>query len=166
MKNRILIYCLMLIYSHFILGQDKVSNENNFKEKVRKEFNDNYAKCTLSKIKYGITNFHKTTEFWSVCELENKNRIINIDFYVKQTFYQEIYFEVNGKLRYIKEVESYIPKNSFSQASWNVEYFFNNGKMVDLISLGHGKTEDPNWNPDTILKMYKSRIEDLKKMTK
>ncbi len=147
-------------------SQEMVFHESNFKDKVRKEFNSNFSRCIPSKIGNGISAFHNKTEIWSVCNLENGNRIIKIESHNNDTFYQEIYFEANGKLRYAKETKNYMPKNTFSQISWNVEYFFENGKMADLISLGHGKTEDPNWNPDTILKMYKSRIEELKKMMK
>ena len=166
MKKFAIIYWFSLMATHLSFGQEKVLHEINFKENVRKEFNDNYAKCTPSKIENGMSAFHKKTELWSVCIVENGNRILKIESHKKETFYQEIYFEVNGKLRYAKETENYMPKNSFSQVAWNVEYFFENGEMVDLISLGHGKTEGPNWNPDAILKMYKSRIEELKKMIK
>jgi len=34
------------------------------------------------------------------------------------------------------------------------------------ISLGQGKTEDENWNPESIIGMYKNRISELNKMKK
>ena len=34
------------------------------------------------------------------------------------------------------------------------------------ISLGHGKTEDENWNPEAIVEMYEKRISELNKMKK
>jgi len=49
--------------------------------------------------------------------------------------------------------------------SWNCEFYAENGELVALISLGHGKTEDEEWNPDVIFEMYKNRLTELKKIT-
>ena len=57
-----------------------------------------------------------------------------------------------------------MPKNHFAQMSWNCELYIEKGKLISLISLGHGKTEDDNWNPEVIIKMYKTRLTELKKI--
>jgi len=125
---------------------------------------NNYEKRT-SDLNIDISDFNDKTEFWNICNLKNGNRIIKIESHEKETYYQEIYFEKNGELVYAKETENYIPKNHFTQMSWNCEFYAENGELVALISLGHGKTEDEEWNPDVIFEMYKNRLTELKKIT-
>ena len=49
---------------------------------------------------------------------------------------------------------------------WNCEFYIKNGKLIGLISLGHGKTEDDEWNPEIIFQMYKKRIAELSEIKK
>ncbi len=165
MKNYLVIILLIAV-ANLSMGQEKILPDSNYKKRVLQEFKDNYSKCSPSKIVKGISFLHKKQELWSVCKLDTGNRIITIESYKKETYYQEIYFEVNRKLRYAKETEDYMPKNSFTQMPWNVEYFFIKGELVDIISLGHGKTENPSWNPDFIISMYKNRIVEYNKIIK
>ncbi len=50
--------------------------------------------------------------------------------------------------------------------SWNCEFYTENGKLIALMSLGHGKTEDEKWNSDVIFEMYKNRLTELKRIKK
>ena len=111
-----------------------------------------------------VTDFNGKDEFWNICNLENGNRIIQIESHKANTFFQEIYFEKDGELIYALETEKYMPKNKFTQMIWSCEFYANNGKLISLISLGHGKTEDDEWNPEIIFDMYKNRISEIKKM--
>ena len=77
-----------------------------------------------------------------------------------------IYFEKNGELIYAKETQNYMPKNHFTQMAWNCEFYAKNGKLIAIMSLGHGKTEDEEWNPDVIFDMYKNRLTELKRIKK
>jgi len=165
MKKSILIIILVLTVN-FSFAQDDGFQEDYFREKVNLELMDNYSKCYLLTIENGISEFNGKTEFWSVCKLDKGNRIIRIESFENETFYQEVYFELNGKLRYAKETENYNPKNGFAEMKWNCEFFFENGKLMTNISLGHGKTEDENWNPESIIGMYKKRISELNEMKK
>jgi len=165
MKNLFAIVVLILT-SNFILAQDHGFQEDYFREKVNLELMKNYSECQPFWTENGVSEFNGKTEIWSVCKLENGNRIIRIESYENEIFYQEVYFELNGKLRYAKETENYNPKNGFAEMKWNCEFFFENGKLMTNISLGHGKTEDENWNPESIIGMYKNRISEMNKMKK
>ena len=59
-----------------------------------------------------------------------------------------------------------MPKNEFTQMIWNCEFYMKKGKLISLMSLRHGKTEDDKWNPDIIFEMYKNRISEMKRMKK
>ena len=61
-------------------------------------------------------------EFWSICELKNGNRILEIKSHNGGVFYKEIYFESNGDLIYAKEIENFMPKKSLL---FNYSWLFN-----------------------------------------
>lgn len=145
-------------------AQSQKENEEKLRLKINTELDKNISECSFEI--NAITNFNGNIEFWSICNLLNDNRIFKVEFYRKDTYYQEIYFENNGNLIYAKETENYIPKNHFTQMNWNCEFYVKNGKLVSLISLGHGKSEDEEWNPEIIFEMYNKRLLELKKIEK
>ena len=147
-------------------AQDDGFQEDYFREKVNLELSKNYSECHPFWIENGVSEFNGKTEIWSICKLNNGNRIIRIESYQNDIFYQEVYFEQNGILRYAKDTENYTPKNGFSEMKWNCEYFFEKGKLMTYISLGHGKTEEENWNSESIIGIYKKQITELNKMKK
>ena len=53
----------------------------------------------------------------------------------------------NGKLVSAREIirEAYSPADS---SFWSCNYIFKDGKMIDLVSTGHGKSEDDAWDPE------------------
>lgn len=165
MKNLFAI-AILILTSNLIPAQDDGFQEDYLREKVNLELMKNYSECQPILIENGVSVFNGKTEIWSVCKLDNGNRIIRIESYENEIFYQEVYFELNGELRYAKETENYTPKNGFAEIKWNCKFFFENGKLITNISLGHGKTEDENWNPDSIIEMYKKRISELNEMKK
>ncbi len=163
MKQRALISvcCYGALALELVFAQEKVTRQSHFRDKVEKELRVNLAKCIYTDV--AVSEFGDKKEFWSVCSLKNGNRIIKIQSHKKTTYFKEIYFEKKGKLRYAQEKEDYMPVDSFSQVHWGVEYFFKDGKMVDFFSIGHGKTEDPNWDID-ISNTYKKRLKQIKIM--
>lgn len=54
--------------------------------------------------------------------------------------------------------------NKMDSAIWAANYHFENGKLVNLESLGHGKSEDDNWNPQTeVLENLHTTLYDIDK---
>lgn len=150
-----------------ILGcnaQTQGEREEEIRSEINADFDQNRSEC-YAEID-AVTDFNGKTEFWDICELENGNRIIKIESYKGDTFYQEIYFEKNGDLIYAKETEHYMPKNHFMQIAWNCEFYAKNGELIALMSLGHGKTENDEWDAEEIFEMYKNRMAELKKVKK
>ncbi len=138
--------------------------EEKIRLEINTEFDKNISRCSLNVD--AITDFNGKTEFWKICNLGNGSRIIQIESHYEDFYYQEIYFEKNGELIYAKEAEIYLPKNHYAQMTWNCEFYAKSGKLIALISLGHGKTEDEEWNPDVIFEMHKSRLIELVKIKK
>lgn len=145
-------------------AQGQREKEEKLRSEINTEFEQNLSNC------YGdidaVSDFNGKTEFWTICKLKNGNRIIAIKSHEKETYFQEIYFEKNGALIYAKETENFIPKNHFSQLSWSCQFYFKNGALISIMSLGHGKTEDEAWNPEVIFDMYKNRLTELERIKK
>ncbi|GGF69609.1 hypothetical protein SAMN05444281_1026 [Wenyingzhuangia marina] len=143
-------------------------NELEKEEKLRERINTQYL-AELSKCSQNIsavTNFNGKKEFWRICKNDSGKRIIQIDSHEETALYTEVYFEENGELIYAEESIKYMPINHFVLQPWTCQFYTEKGKLVSLMSLGHGKTEDDEWNPEIIFEMYKNRISELKKIAK
>jgi hypothetical protein len=140
--------------------------EREKEEKLRKQINAEYlteiSKCSQNI--NAVTDFNGKTELWRICETDNGKRIIQIESHEKTDFYEEVYFEKNGELIYAEESIKYMPLNSYILQTWTCQFYAKKGKLISLMSLGHGKTEDDEWNPEIIFKMYKKRIIELNKI--
>ncbi len=135
-------------------------------EKLRSEINDQYL-AELSKCSQNVnavTDFNGKTEYWRICETDNGKRIIQIDSHEETVLYEEVYYEQNGELIYAEESIKYMPINHYTLQPWTCQFYAENGKLVSLMSLGHGKTEDDEWNPEIIFEMHKNRIAELNKI--
>lgn len=135
-------------------------------KKIRKEINAQYL-AELSKCWQNVsavTDFNGKTEFWSICTTDNGKRIIQIHSHDETAFYKEVYFEQNDELIYAEESINYMPINYYVLQSWTCQFYAENGKLVSLMSLGHGKTENDEWNPEIIFEMYKKRKTELDKI--
>lgn len=66
----------------------------------------------------------------------------------------EIYALQKGTLIYAFEQVLSDYSNAKNNISWNCEYFFQNGKIADYVSTGHGETEHPEWEPQSILNQW------------
>lgn len=137
-------------------------------EKIRTEINklfleesSNYPQRTDA-----VTDFNGKTEFWRICKTDSGNRIIRIESHEKNELYEEVYFEKNGDLIYAEESIKYMPINHYVVQPWICQFYAEQGKLISLMSLGHGKTEDEEWNPEVIFDMYKKRITELNKIAK
>lgn len=135
-------------------------------EKLRAEINTQYL-AELSKCSQNInavSDFNGKKEFWQICNTINGKRIIQIDSHKENALYEEVYYEQNGELIYAEESIKYIPINHYVLQTWTCQFYTEKGKLISLMSLGHGKTEDDEWNPEIIFEMHKKRIAELNKI--
>ena len=140
--------------------------EREKEEKLREQINTEYL-AELSKCSQNInavTDFNGKTEFWRIYETDNGKRIIQIDSHEKTDLYEEVYYEQNGELIYAEESIKYMPINHYVLQPWTCQFYAEKGKLISLMSLGHGKTERDEWNPEIIFEMFKNRITELNKI--
>ncbi|VAX36670.1 hypothetical protein MNBD_UNCLBAC01-1444 [hydrothermal vent metagenome] len=142
-----------------VLDTTEIEKEEFYRKKINTEFEKEFSECRYSK--NGISNLNGKAEFWKLCEFENGKQIMEIKSHKGVVYYEEIYYSKNGKLIYAEETENYMPKNSFTQMTWKCQFYIKKDSLYTLISLGMGKSEDENWNPDVILSMFKKRMKEL-----
>src|SRR5690606_218520 len=80
--------------------------------------------------------------------------------------YTEIYLLKDGRLVYALEEVKRMRLNHYTQSVWRCEYFIKDDEVIDYSSLGHGKTEDDAWEPESILVQFCKRTADLEKIRK
>ncbi|MFD2561560.1 hypothetical protein [Aquimarina rubra] len=157
----ILFFLLCSIGNGF--SQNHREIERKIRDSIHTEFIKNYSNCSFYS-KNGVTNFNGKTEFWKICELKNGNRIIQVESHAEATYFQEIYFEKKGKLTYARETQNYTPINSFEQMKWNCDFYIQDNRVITTISLGHGKTEDEEWDENMIIAMYAKRVTEIERI--
>ena len=111
-------------------------------------------------------NENGTPQLWHIVEPEEGVRVFTIEWYTGEGYYKEIYFEIDGELVYSMERYNYIPANHFIQVTWYVEYTIKDGEILSYISLGHGKTEMDDWEPESIFEIYEERLAELDGLVK
>lgn len=156
---------LLITIISFNLSQAQEVTQKEKEEKIRSEINSEFSKSfkECGAQVNAVTEYNGKTEFWKICKSKN-TRILIIESHKGTVYNQEIYFEKNGNLIYAKETENFIPKNHFTQMAWNCQYYIENGKILTMTSLGHGKTEEDDWNPESIFDMYKNRLSEFEKI--
>ncbi|GAB5400758.1 MAG: hypothetical protein Aureis2KO_23430 [Aureisphaera sp.] len=93
-------------------------------------------------------------------EVEPYVKIRKMHFYAAPMYHQDVYYSEGDTLIYAKETELWITADHRDTIVWNCQYFFEKGELVDYISLGHGRTEMEDWDPEYILKKYTNLLED------
>jgi len=148
-----LLFLTLTVDAYGTSGDSILRNaEKNFKE---------YKYCNLGS--YQHTKFKIKNEKWDICYANNHLKIITIKYFKKTVKYEESYFIRSGKFEYAFEQET----EQTTGYRWNCEFAIINEKQATILSsLGHGKTEDENWDPDEIIGMYKVRIKQLEELEK
>ncbi len=132
-----------------------------YRDNIRHEFSKEYSKQYPT---YGISTLNRKKELWKVYSLDNDKQILEIESYNNGMYYREIYYSKNDNLIYAKDIDRSIPNNSFEISLWECEFFFKNSKLYSEESLGHGKTERDDWNPNVIFRMYEKRKIELNRL--
>ncbi|HEY6505931.1 MAG TPA: hypothetical protein VIZ28_18280 [Chitinophagaceae bacterium] len=95
---------------------------------------------------------------------DKKLSLIYIEYKIDSTAFIEKYYLQTGALIYAMEQEvSYYPSLGANEYSiWAGDYYFSKGKLIDYVTLGHGKSEDDNWQPEKeVLQRLKQRKTEL-----
>ena len=105
----------------------------------------------------------KVKQTWQHFDNKQLIRII-INYTIDSSAYTEEYYFKDGFLIYAYEEEiSNFPslgKNEYS--AWSGGFYFSKGKLIDHVTLGHGKSESDEWDPEKeILERLEKRKKEL-----
>jgi hypothetical protein len=75
---------------------------------------------------------------------------ISRQFRHKKDTIQQIFYLKKGELILAREIiiAYYTENNKTDSITWAGDFYFSKGKLIDHITLGHGKSEMDNWNPE------------------
>ena len=117
--------------------------------------------CESKKSKHKM--FKLNNAQWDICQAKKQTKIITINYKKEEMKYTESYVLRHGKLVYAFEQQ--MDDREGYEWIWNCRYAIVDEKEAEVISsLGHGKTEDDNWNPNEIIGMYKKRMEQMRRL--
>ena len=134
--------------------QDKSSYRDIVRLLYKKEYSKTYPE-------YGVSILNGKEEIWEISSFDDEKQIWIIESYHDGAFYREVYYSKNGVLLYAIDSDRYIKENSIGDNIWECEFFIKDGKIYSEISLGHGKTERDDWDPNIIFKMFDKRKKEL-----
>lgn len=163
--HTILILLLVIVVNGCTVGE-KVSEVDmeGLSQKEIQTYIDSQFTLALEKCNNNpsnIKNYKVKTTFWDVCENEDKVQIIQIKSLFDSCHREEVYFEKEGDLVYAFESVIHFTIDPFSETHWSCSYYMGKGKLIYYESQGHGKTEDDSWEAESILELYKKRLEEL-----
>jgi len=96
----------------------------------------------------------KVKETWQHFDNKQLARII-MNYTIDPAAYTEGYYFKDGFLIYGYE-------GIVEYTGWSGEFYFSNGKLIDHVTLGHGKSESDNWDPEKeILQRLEKRKKEL-----
>lgn len=113
-----------------------------------------------------VNNFNGHPEFWYIDQIDDRTRSFRISWYNGKYLHTELYLVQSENLIYALEEIKTMSFNQYAQSVWRCEYFIKGNTIIDYVSLGHGKTEDDTWEPESILIQFGKRKAELAKIRK
>ena len=118
---------------------------------------------TKTYTRHKTSNGHRMKEEWEYFD-NNKLSKISIEYKIDSTKYTERYYLRNGVLIYASEGIKYLfpslGPNDYT--IWSGDFYFVKEKLDYYVTLGHGKSELDNWEPEKEnLQRFKKRKAEL-----
>ena len=113
-----------------------------------------------------LINNKKVEENWQHFDNKKLSRIA-IDYIIDCGAYSEKYYFKEGSLIYAYEsIVFFLPDLGIDQgAVWAGDFYFAKGKLIDHVTLGHGKSESDDWDPEKeILERLEKRKKELRSL--
>ena len=164
---RILTAIAIIVIAKSSFGQDLAKQKNAIDVEV-----DRISKqANLKTVSFSIQALKKVLHHINYQFIESKKKYIKIhrQFSHKNDTIQQMFYLKNGGLIYAsEEITSYFTENGKTDSIiWKGDFYFANGKLIDHITLGHGKSEIDNWNPEhDILTAFSESKRDIARYKK
>ena len=145
---KLLLVLAFIILSKISFGQDLENQKTTIDAEVQQ-----IAKQTQLKTKlFSIQALKKVLHYIHYQYIENSKGYVKIhrQFSHNNDSIQQTFFLKNGTLIYAREkiTTYYIEKDKRDSISWIGDFYFAKGKLIDYITIGHGKSEIDTWDPE------------------
>jgi hypothetical protein len=105
----------------------------------------------LKPVTFSIQALKKVLHYISYSYSENETGYVKISrkFSHKNDVTRKEFFFKKGQLIFATEkiVSFYTENNRTDSITWGGDFYFSKGKLIDVITLGHGKSELNTWEP-------------------
>lgn len=151
----------------FLLTFSCYSQNEESEAKLRSKIDSTFLTedSNSGNLRIGVSMQNGIREDWTI-RSNDSSFTYQINYYCDSTVHMELYFEYKGELMYANLSEDYVPINSFDQKHWSCSFYIQKDSLVTMMSLGHGPTENPNWDPNSILTSYNKRKDEFIIMNK
>jgi hypothetical protein len=144
---KLILAIAIIILSKVSLGQDLIKQKAAIDAEVERISKQGKLKTG----RFSIQALKKVLHYIKYQYIENSSGYIKISrqFSHKNDTIQQTFYVKNGGLIYATEkITSYFTDNGKTDSIvWSGDFYFANSKLIDHITLGHGKSEFDNWNP-------------------
>ena len=158
MKSFLLI--ALFLFPAIVICQNKelTISIDSMVEKIDRFCKGKTKSYTLIKLK----NNKEINEKWQYAD-SKQFTFINIEYKIDSTVYSEKYYLKKGSLLYAYESElRYFPSLKIDDHStWAGDFYFANNKLINHVTLGHGKSESDDWDPEKeiLQRLRKRKVE-------
>lgn len=158
---------LILFACGHIFAQNTFSIKKDIDIKVQRIREDNH----LKPVSFSIQAMKKVLHYISYCYTENENGYITISrqFSAKNDTITQTFYLIKGQLIFATEkiVSFFIENNLIDSISWSGDFYFSKGKLINYVTLGHGKSELDTWDPEQdILNAFNASKQDILRFKK
>lgn len=145
---RLLLAISAILFSKVLYGQDI----DKQKAAIDAEVERISKQSKLKTERFSIQALKKVLHYIDYQYVENTKGYVNISrqFSHQNDSVQQTFCLKDGKLIHATEViTSYFnDKDKRDSIAWSGSFYFAKGRLIDHITLGHGKSELDTWNPE------------------
>ncbi len=166
-RMRVLFTLAILILSNVLFAQNLAQQKAVIITAVKNIDQNKNAKATS----FSIPALKKVLHHISYQYSQDKDGYIKIfrQYSHKNDTTQEAYYFKKGQLIYATEtiISYYSHQANIDSSIWKGDFYFANGKLIDHVTLGHGRSETEEWNPEQdVLQSLREAKRDIERYKK
>ncbi len=145
---RFFIPLVIILIANVSFGQ----NIEGRKKAIDVEVNRISKEIKLPTINFSIQALKKVLHYINYEYVTNPIGYIKIKrrfSYKNDTIHQTFFLQKGDLIYATEEIVTYFTKNKKTDSiAWRGDFYFSKGKLIDHVTVGHGKSEIDSWNPE------------------
>jgi hypothetical protein len=145
---RSLLTIILILSSGLLFGQDLEKQKAVIDAEVERISH----RSKLTTVSFSIQALKKVLHYISYRYVESPGGYVKIErqFSQKNDTIRQAFYLKDGSLIYVTEkITTYFTDNGKTDSIiWSGDFYFSKEKLIDHVTLGHGKSEIDTWNPE------------------